>query len=219
MRFALERVSDPEIEPVTLDEMIQHVREFVSISLAAQTELTRLIVGGRDFAEDFTGRALIDQTWTLTLGDLVGEPMPAQPGYYHGSMNWNQSVGRGSEILLRRSPVLEVLSVATVDAAGAETVVASGTYQVREPKSKWPRLVALSGASWSTGDLKITFRAGFADRVGSPQQGAEMVPECFKQAIKLWVEAQYDRDKDMMNKLLEAAKSVLRQEKAELSIA
>lgn len=213
MNFTLERIAQPEIEPVTLAEIIQHVREFSSISVESQTELTKLIVGGREWAEDYSGRALIDQTWRLTLSDVASDSL-SRTGYYQGTWNWI----RRNEILLRKSPVLSILSVASVGPTGAETVANSSTYEVREAKSKWPRIFALNSA-WTSADLRITFRAGFADRDGSPQQGAEMVPEVFKQAIKLWVEAHYDRDKDMMKKLLDAAAAVLKPERAEMSLA
>lgn len=215
MNYVLERITDPEIEPVTLAEMIQHVREFSSISAASQAELTGLIVAAREWAENFTGRALIDQTWRIVFGDLANDPMRMmQSGYYYGTTGW----GRGNEIPLRRSPVIAVLSVVSIDALGVEIEVDPATYEIREPKSKWPRLVSLSG-SWPSLDLAVTFRAGFADRLGSPVQGAEMVPARFKHGIKLWGEAHYDRDKDMMTTLLSAAEAVLRPERAELSIA
>lgn len=222
MNFTLERVSNPDIEPVTLDEIIQHVREFTGIPAAPRTELTNLIVGGREWAEDYTGRALIDQTWCLTLQGLPASSLDrvanaVRPGYYFGTWQWN-----GNEIMLKKSPVLAITSFKTVDAAGVETTIDPTTYQLREQKSKWPRVVALNGATWSTGtnqDLRITFRAGHADRLGSPQQGAEMVPMRFKQAIKLWVEANYDRDPMMMQKLLDAATEILKPERSELQIA
>jgi len=214
MNFVLERITNPEIEPVTLAEIIQHVNEFSSVSAATQTELTNLIVAGREWAEGFTGRALIDQTWRLTLTNLANDPIPSRYGYYAWSADW----WRGNEISLRKSPAIVVVTAASVDPIGTETEIDPATYEIRELKSKWPRLVSI-GAAWPTTDLVITFRAGFADRLGSPIQGAEMVPERFKHAIKLWVEAHYDRDKDMMSKLISVAEAVLRPERAELSIA
>ena len=229
--FVLERVTQPDIEPVTLAEMIQHVREFTSISAASQTELSKLITASREWVEDYTGRALIDQTWKLTIqgrsggyagGDIVGGTrdvaLPAGYGYYQGLWTW----GKPGEISLRKGPVLAITAFALVNADGTETAISSSTYELREAKSKWPRIVALNGATWSnwlTGDLRITFRAGFADRLGSPQQGAEMVPERFKQALKLWGEANYDRDPVLMQKLLDAAERVIKFERRDIQFA
>jgi hypothetical protein len=226
--FTLERVTLPEIEPVTLTEMIQQAREFASLPAAAQTQLTGLIVAAREWVEDYTGRALIDQTWRLTLrsrfhtyigGDSVsGYNLGGVGSGWFGAREWLHWL-RVGEILLRKAPILAITSFVSVDAAGVETAIASTTYELREKASKWPRLVPLSGATWPSNDLRITFRAGFADRLGSPQQGAEMVPEPFKQAIKLYAEALYDRDPKMMPLLLDTAKRLVETQCSELPLA
>jgi hypothetical protein len=227
-KFTLERVTQPEVEPVTLAEMKRHLRAFSSVT-DEDSDITALIVAAREWVEDYTGRALIDQQWKLTLngrpgsfsgGDIVsGARDGALPvGYYAGIWNW----GNAGEIMLRKSPVLMITAFKSVDVAGVETTVDPLTYQLREADSKWPRVVALNGGTWSTwltGDLRITYRAGFADTVGSPGEGAEVVPVRFKQAIKLWVEANYDRDEKMMPILLETAECLIKPERSELQIA
>ena len=85
--------------------------------------------------------------------------------------------------------------------------------------SRWPRVVALNGANWSTGVYKIVFRAGYADTVSSPAQDASVVPERYKQAMKLWIEAMYDRDERMMETLLKTAEGLIRGERVELGMA
>lgn len=221
MNFTLERVTQPEVEVVTLAEMKRHLRTFAAVS-DEDADITALIVAAREWVEDYTGRALIDQSWRLTIdsrtvtGDVVtGFTIPPRYGYYMGIFDWNS---RG-EIMLRKSPVLAVTSVKSVDLAGAETTISAATYELREADSKWPRLVALNGAPWTSNMLRILFRAGFADTVGSPGEGAEVVPVRFKQAVKLHVEAHYDRDKDMMQKLLDAAEALIKPERSELQIA
>lgn len=229
MRYILERVSNPEIEPVTLAEMKLHLRTF-GTDTTEDDKITGLIVAAREWAEDYTGRALVDQTWRLTLlgnrgvsfgGDTVGGfrgPGPVNFGYYAGEWNF----GRLGEIHLHKAPVLALSSFVSIDSAGTETAVDASTYELREANSKWPRLVAINGASWSTwltGDLRITYRAGFADRTSSPQTGAEVVPSRFKQAIMLYGEALYDRDPVMMEKLITAAESLMKPEMANLGLA
>jgi len=230
MRFTLERVTQPEFEPVTLEEMIRQVHEFSSIDEITRAELADLITAGREWVEDYTGRALVEQTWRLTLlsqagsnagGDVVGGrsgPGPVNYDFYEGQWRW----GRYGEIVLPKAPALSIVNIISVDQAGAETALGAATYGLREADSKWPRLVALNGASWSsgiTGDMRITFRAGFTDSVGSPQLGVERIPVRFKQAIKLHAEAHYDRDKDQMEKLLAAAENLIRPERSDLQIA
>lgn len=215
MRFTLERVSDPEIEPVTNAEFARNVGEFDDTATARADDITRLITSAREWAEDLTGRALIDQTWRLTLTDelMSSQDTVTTPGYYAGT--WKASAG---EILLRRSPALSIVSFKTVDADGDETDVDAATYELREADSKFPKIVALSGGIWDTGTYRIVFRAGYANRDVSPQEGASVVPARFRQAILLHAEAYYDRGKDM-EKLLATAEGLILPERCNLDLA
>lgn len=223
MRFVLERVIEPESEPVTLAEMKRHLREFDSVT-ANDDDITNLIVAAREWVEDYTGRALMDQSWRLTVqnhaasisgDDVGGYSYPARLGYYSSVFRWTPT----GEILLRKSPALAITSFVTVDNAGAETAVDAATYELREADSKWPRVFPLNGAAWGTNVFRIVFRAGYADTTGSPQQTAAEVPERYKIAMKLWVEAMYDRDPAMMDKLLDAAKAMIKMERVDLGFA
>ncbi len=228
VRFTLERVSGPDEEPVTLAELKLNLREFASVT-DMDANLSDKIVSAREWVEDFTGRALYDQTWRLTLhgrspalagGDTVGGfpygDVLVRPGFYSGIWGWSQG-----EIRLRKSPLLALTKFVTVDGAGVETDIDPATYALREADSKWPRLVALDGATWSTwmlaGDLRIEFRAGFIDQSASPPVGT--VPRRFREAIMLYVESLHDRDEKMMDKLMLAAENVIRPERADLSFA
>lgn len=234
-QFVLERVAQPAAEPVTLAEMIQHLREFSSIAQAAQDELSALIAGAREWVEDYTGRALVEQSWRLTLrgpagrgltGDLVsGFSGPGVYGYGpYGFYSGLWTFGTQGEITLRKSPAIAITSFVMVDAAGTQTTVDPATYALREADSKWPRIVPLTGAAWSaltTSDIRITFRAGFAAGLGSPDPSPVLtqVPVRFKQAMKLWVEANYDRDEKTMQLYLDCAERLIKPERVELQIA
>jgi hypothetical protein len=54
--------------------------------------------------------------------------------------------------------------------------------------------VPINSSTWGSANIRITFRAGFADMTGSPQDDASVVPERFKQAMILWVKSNYDDD-------------------------
>jgi len=222
MNFTLERVTQPDIEPVTLEEMKRHLRCFSGVT-DEDDDITALIVAAREWVEDYSARALIDQTWRLTIdghlhGDRVlGFDAPRFIGGF-GRLEWMHWMRRG-EILLRRAPVIEITSFTSIDATGVVTDIDPAGYALREENSKWPRLVPLSGTTWAAGTLKIEFRAGFANRSGSPKQDASVVPARFKQAMKLWTEAAYDRDPVMMPLLLNAAEQLMKPERADLSIA
>jgi len=201
MRFTLERMSDPEIEVVTLAEMRQHLGEF-SGNTAKDDAITALIVTAREEVEAYTGCALVDQSRRLSI--IPGE----------------NDTGTMAYLMLRCSPVLAITSFVTVDASGDETAVDAATYELREAATKWPRIAMLDGTSLSAAtQYRVTFRAGYADQTGSPQTGAEVVPDRFKIAIKLWAEALYDRDPATMDTLIKAAKNLLRHARVDVGFA
>ena len=216
--FALERVSDPVSEPVTLAQMKLHLNEFTAVT-SHDTEITNLIVAAREWVEDYTGRALIDQSWRLTIGTYEAlysnVDSDTVSGYYRGP----QAKTNDGSILLLKSPALSIVSFDSVNADGTLTAVDSTTYELRQADSKDPRIAALSGAQWLTSQKRIVFRAGFADLDSSPVGDADDVPERFKQAMKLWVEANYDRDKDMMERLLDVAERLIKGERRNLQLA
>ncbi len=212
MRYVLERVENPEIEPVTLAQAKRHLGEYDDVTTRDE-DVTALIQAAREWIEDYTGRALIDQTWRLTFGDTEAVDPVTTP-----TCERTVSEARGTEIFLRKSPALSIVSFKSVAADGTETDVEAGTYALREEDSRWPRLVALNGASWGTGLYRVVFRAGYANRDVSPAEGAEVVPERFKQAMKLWIEANYNRDQ-MMQTLLDTATSLIRSERVESGFA
>jgi hypothetical protein len=119
--------------------------------------------------------------------------------------------------MLRKSPAIEITSINEVDADGTETLVDPLTYELREADSKWPSVAPISGGL--PRNARIVFRAGYVDRTGSPVQDIQMIPQRFKQAVKLWVEAMYDRDEKMMGILLGAAESLILPESAHLRFA
>ncbi|MBE0615147.1 MAG: hypothetical protein IH604_15855 [Burkholderiales bacterium] len=198
MNYSLERVSEPDIEPVTLVEMKRHLRCQEGVEVQ-DDDITGLIVAAREWVENYTGRALIDQTWCLTVGD-IGE-------------------GAVQRILLRRSPVIALTKVSSVDAAGVETELTLTDYAVREAGSKWPWFFNAGSETWNPRTLRIEFRAGFVDRSGSPPEDVNLVPVRFKKAMLLWAEALYDRDQFMMELLLKVAEEVIKPERADLQLA
>lgn len=213
MRWTLERVTEPEQEPVTLTEAKRHLRLPDDLT-DADDDVEALIKSGREWAEDFTGRALFDQQWRLSLNSYLGSTTAPAWAYYG-----EYRPAATGEILLRRSPILEIVSVSTYDAAGEVTVEDDALYEIRGADSKWPRLYPLTGASWGSGEMQIVYRAGYANTTDSPGEDATVIPERFKLAIKLHVEAHFDRDEKMMALLLKSAEELLKSERCDLSMA
>jgi hypothetical protein len=189
MRWILELVSEPEIEALELAQMKRELREFDSVT-SRDDDITAKIKSAREWVEDFTGRVLVDETWRLSI-ERTGSLFTTDPDV---GRVFSGAVGPTRDIYLRRSPILAITSVVTVDAEGVETTVDAADYQLRDADSRWPMLVPINSSTWGSANIRITFRAGFADMTGSPQDDASVVPERFKQAMILWVKSNYDDD-------------------------
>ena len=183
--FVLERVSQPDIEPITLAQAKRHILQFSGVT-TEDDDIEQWIQVAREWVEDYTGRAMIDQTWRLTV-QAIGQQLSGDlvrgftgSGYFAGNFLFDKG-----GVLLRRSPVLAITDFVTVDALGAETAVDASTYELRYQDSKYPRVLPVSGAVWPSNEFRIEFRAGFADRLGSPQQDSLQVPATLKHAMKL----------------------------------
>lgn len=217
MRWSLELITPPDstVLPVTLAEMKRHLGEFENVT-DRDADVASAAVAAREALEEWTGRALIDQTWKLTFGDEIASVGNAVTDPRLGSLTASEL--RGTEVYLRRSPFLSVVSFVSIASDGTETAIAADAYGIRDSGGKFPRIAALSG-DFRLGRYAITFRAGYADRDVSPQEGAEVIPERWKSAIKLMAEALYHRDLAAAEKLEATAKRLLQYDRAVLDFA
>lgn len=203
MNFVLDRIVEPDVEPLSLAQAIQQVREFSSIGTAAQDQLTDLIVTAREWFEKQTALALVDQTWRLTLGDnlLTGSDVSGYQPQAFGT--WTRS----DSIYLRRTPVIALTKFVSVAADGTETAVETDAYSLLDAGSRWPRIVSTTG-TWLDERLLIEYRAGYVDRIGSPTGSVTSIPKLATHAIRLYLEAQYSRDEKKMPLLIDAANCI-----------
>lgn len=204
VRFILERTSDPKVEPFSVAELKRYLRMYED-QHDEDTDVANLAKAAREWAEDFTGRALVTQRWRLSIGDRVAVDPVVEPGVYCGRQE-----RLGTEIYLRRTPVTSIVSFVSVDSDGDETAVDADTYELRDGSGRWPRVVALNGASWATGEYRIVFEAGYAEG---------KVPARLRQAMKLWAEANYERDDRTMQQLLDAAERLAKPERVDLGFS
>lgn len=208
LNFTLERVAGPSVEPLTLAQLKLHLRIDAGIT-AEDDEISALLTASREWVEEYTGRALVDQSWTLNVGDFVDPNVYRPPNIICGVMRL-----RLAGFQLYRSPVIAITSVASVDSNGVETAITSG-YTLVDANTKWPRVIGLT----TSGNYRISYRAGYVDRTGSPTGDVSTILQTYKTAMKLWVEAMFDRDPVMMPKLIEAATAIAKPERCNLQIA
>jgi uncharacterized phiE125 gp8 family phage protein len=173
-------VTAPLELPVTVVEAREHVKES---STTRDAEILRLIYAATDFAEQYTGRALITQTFDYAL-----EGFPYE-----------------SEICIPRSPLISVTSLKYRDTSNVEQTWGTSNYEV--DISDWePRVLLADGKSWPDTFVRhdavtVRFVAGYG--------GAAKVPYAIQTGILFHVEAHYDRDERAMEMLVARAETLL----------
>ena len=159
-------VTSPASEPVSLAEAKAHMR----IDSAADDSLiTALITAVRETAESHTRRALVTQTWRLTLDRFPTSPLPWWDGVRQGA----DTPGDGSVIELPRPPLVSVTSVTTYDDADNGTVTPAASYYV-DADNEPGRVVLRAGQTWPVtlrvaGGVEVLFVAGYGAAVAVPQ--------------------------------------------------
>lgn len=154
-------VVPPQIEPVLLDELKQHL--YIDGADHDDT-LEALLVAAREHAEDATWRKIMTQTWVICLPEW---PLDDYIEIPYGNL---QSVS----------------SVKWKDSDGTETTLTENTdYLVEKNGDQKGRIVLPSGCSWPSGTLypsnpiTITFVCGWA--------AVADVPKKIRLAIKMIV--------------------------------
>lgn len=151
----------PATDPLTLAEAKAHLRVTATDEDAL---ITSLITAATDSAEIFTGRALVTQTWDLTLDSfpcVIEVPKP---------------------------PLVSVTSITYIDTDGATQTLATTEYTV-DTKSEPGRIVPAYGKYWpSTREVPnavtIRFVAGYGN--------AAAVPKSIKQGMLMQIEHMFD---------------------------
>jgi hypothetical protein len=169
-------VTPPAAEPLTLAEAKAHLRIDGTDDDAL---IGDLIAAARQAAEEHTRRALVTQTWRLTLDRFPAKPLPWWDGVRQGA----DVAAAANAIELPRPPLASVTSVTAYDDADTATVMPSADYFVdsdREPG----RIVLRSGKTWPTvervaGGVEVVFVAGYG--------AASDVPEAIRQGVLLLV--------------------------------
>ena len=161
--YGLTLITPPATEPLTLEDAKLHLRED---GTAQDALITSLIKAAREHVEGFLGRALVTQTWDLTLDGFPSS----------------------GEVLIPRPPLVSVTSVKYLDAAGVQQTMTASDYVV-DVAQQPGRVFLAYGANWPTIQTRqnavvIRFVAGYG--------AAASVPESIKAAVKLLVGHWYE---------------------------
>jgi len=154
----------PTVEPITLEEL----ELFAKIDGSTEDDLLEsLIIGVRGAMERYLGRALLEQTITLTMdfwpGWVIELPMP---------------------------PLISVTSITTLDEDDTETTYSSDYYYIDVDKDPGRIILKQSvtppnNTSRYYGGYKIIYKAGYGD-------DADDVPSTIRNALKIWCSIVYE---------------------------
>ena len=165
-------VTGPTLEPVTLDEIKDHIRISTTVSATEDTLLLSFIKVARNWCEKYQSRSYLDQTWdmlidTWPVGDIITVPLP---------------------------PLQSVTYVYYYGTGGTANTMTASTYIVDTDGE--PGRVALAyGETWPSETLrpingvKVRFVCGYGST-------ASVVPDGVKEAIKLIVGDLYEHRED-----------------------
>lgn len=189
--MGLSLTTAPDLEPLTLDEAKTHLR--VDAGDTSQDALiSALIQAARESVESFTRRALVTQTWTMTLDrfPVRSAMVPSTSGASVYATTSGQASGiTGAVIRLPYPPLQSVTSITYVDANGATQTLATAEYVVQT--DTLPGQIALAyGKYWPTtrsqeNAVTITYVAGY----GAPSS----VPARLRAAMLLILADLYER--------------------------
>lgn len=183
----LRRTSDPTTEPVTVEMLMTHLR--LKQVLEGEDYLKMLIKSAREDAETFMRRALIHQSWTMTL-----DHAPAGDSDWWDSLHSKTYDERDRWVELPFAPLVSVTSVTTYDTDDAPTVVDVDETFFVDTNSEPGRIVLRSGQAWPSGTrmanrMQIVYKCGYG--VGPLQ-----VPEKIKLGILRHAAWEYEHHGD-----------------------
>jgi len=209
MEYFLKEVTPPTVEPLLVGGDVK-LDVKVHLRLDAPTPeviacLNNLIKAARRWAENFTSRFFIEQTWDLLL-----------PNGFPNSASYTLS---SNEIRIPRVPLKAVGGITHVkylDTAGVQQTLVAGTDYVVAARGEAAIILPAYGKSWpatrqwidASGNypVEVRFIAGYGTT-------GTTVPENYRQAMLLHVEAGYDRDPENHDLLMERAEALLSQDR------
>ncbi len=158
--MALILITPPTAEPVDLAEVKQHIR----VDIPDDDLLIASLLGAaRDYAENLTGKQLVAARWRQVLDAFPGGAVPHAP--YSQTFSFP-----GNAILLRRHPIIQVVSIQYLDMQGVVQTVDPTTYVI-DTSTEPARITPVFGQIWpipmpQIGSVWVNFDVGYAAPIG-----------------------------------------------------
>ena len=183
MKYSLVRTVAPTIEPITLQAAKDHLR--------VETEADDQLIGiylraAREHCEKVTGRAILQQTWMLSLERF---PSWLEKAYEGRSPCLVPNWASGSEILLPKPKLMAVTGIKFTDTSGAEQTLDPTKYRTTATDDV-AKLFPAYGQLWpvalpTPGAVQITYTAGYGD---SPDQVPAVIALAMLLLVGHWYE-------------------------------
>lgn len=177
-----------EIQTAPTDEPIEtsEAKNFIKLDDSVDERVVRsLVIAARMWAENYTGRALINRTLKLSLDGFEEVDMPLWEGTKVGP----DLTLRKRHITLPNPPCVSVTSVTTYDDSDTSTVMSTSDYYV--DRARQPAQVVLrNGANWPTA-LRVSNAVEIVYVAGYGATPAE-VPEAIRLAMLQYIAFSYE---------------------------
>lgn len=180
-------VTAPAAEPVTAAELRTQLKR--TGDELPDAEAAGLIVEAREFIENYSGIALINQTWRLTLDNWPGYVEPWWDGVREMAIS---ALSGGAPLTLEfpRYPLSSVVSIKTYNEGDAETIVNIATTFNIDTERRPGRMRLKPGKTWPVAArefnaIQIEYVAGFGATAGD-------VPASLRSAVLALAAYYYD---------------------------
>lgn len=152
--IGLRRTTEPKSDPVTVEDLVKHFR-LRAFDEDERTYLNGQIPAARGMVERFLGRALITQSWTMTL-----DAWPGGERDWWDAVHTPRTTPSSGYLELPYPPLESVTSVTTYDDSDTATAITVATYFYVDTNSEPGRLVLRAGQNWP-----IDTRAGAKGKI------------------------------------------------------
>ena len=153
-------VTAPLAEPVSATAVKDQLELDVA-DTSKDTQIELYITASRETVEEYSGLALITQTWKLTIDHWPNDRQQWWSGVRQGSIDELLQSGRASQVFLPRYPLQTVVAINADDVA----VTVAEVFTV-DTQQKPGRLVVKRSATWPTvldnaNGIDIEYTAGY----------------------------------------------------------
>lgn len=207
MRAGLLIVTPPATEPISTAD----AKAFLRVDHADEdTLIDALVTTARRFVENYTGRALITQTWAQWLDRFPDHGKHTQ--WWDGTREGPVSMLNPPDarrLSLFRAPVVSLTSIKTYAPDDTEATFDAASY-ILDDSQEIPQVVLRDGYTWPVNlrvakAIKIEFVAGYGDADDVP---ADMIL-AMKQLVAHWYENREAASENAMSEIPLGAKLLL----------